>query len=120
MQVLGIVTLRWNGETLPVETGASVKLGGIMQEAIVYGRQVGRAGKFEASEITATMPLTRGRSMANLLSVLEAELQITCDTGQSYVFPTAFLTDRPTVTGGEGGKMELKWSAGDFTEILNG
>jgi hypothetical protein len=120
MQVLGLLSIRWNGETLPIEAGASLKLGGLAQDPIVYGRQVGRAQKFEASEITATMPLARGRSMTALLAVQEAELQVTCDTGQSYVFPDAFLTQRPTITAGEGGKIELMWSGGDFQEILNG
>jgi hypothetical protein len=50
----------------------------------------------------------------------EGELQVICDTGQTYVFADAFLTDRPEMTSGEGGKIELKWAAGAPEELLNG
>lgn len=120
MQVLGLVVIRWNGRLVPVEKGAKVKLGGMKQMPIVYGRQIGRAQEWEASEITAVTSLQRGQSIDDFYAVAEGELQVQCDTGQSYVFSDAFLTDRLEITGGEGGKIELKWAAGDYRELLNG
>lgn len=120
MQVLGIITIRWNGRVIPVEKGASCLLGGLKQMPVVYGRRVGRTQEFEPSEITGVTALQRGQSIDDFYQVAEGELQVQCDTGQSYVFPDAFLTERLTLTGGEGGKIKLKWAAGDYRELLNG
>ena len=120
MQVLGIVEITWLGKKIPVEKGAQIKLGGVKNNVVVAGRQVGRAGEFEASEITATTFLARGQRVSDWYASPEGELQVLCDTGQTYTFPDAFLTDRQTLTSGEGGKIELKWAAADWTEMLNG
>ncbi|GGG31012.1 hypothetical protein GCM10010964_18690 [Caldovatus sediminis] len=120
MQLLGIVDIVWQGRRIPVEKGAKLKLGGLKNNAIPYGRQVGRAQEFEPSEITATTHLRRGQRFSDLYAVDEGELQVICDTGQTYVFADAFLTDRPEMTSGEGGKIELKWAAGAPEELLNG
>ncbi len=120
MQTLGIVDIVWKGAKLAVEKGAKVKLGGVQNNPVSYGRQVGRAQEFMASEITATVPLERGRPMSAIYTQGEGELQVLCDTGHTYVWPDAFLTGRPEMTGGEGGKIELKWAAGEPEELLNG
>ncbi len=117
-QTLGIVDLVWKGRKLAVEKGAMLKLGGIKNNMVVYGRQVGRAQEFEASEITATIPFKRGERIADVFSLDEGELQVLCDTGQTYVAPDAFLTNRPEMTGGEGGKIELKFACGEMEEVL--
>jgi Phage tail tube protein len=117
-QVLGIVDIVWQGRNIPVEKGAKLKLGGIKNKEVVYGRRVGRAQEFMASEISATTHLERGQRLTDLVNLGEGELQVLCDTGQSFVFPDAFLKDEQEMTGGEGGKIELKWAAGDFQEIM--
>lgn len=116
-QVLGIVDIVWKGRNVKVEKGAKFKLGGIMNNEVVYGRSVGRAGEFAASAIEAVTALERGQKMRELYTNEEGELQVQCDTGQTYVFPDAFLLDLREITGGEGGKVGLKWSAGDYEEI---
>ena len=40
--------------------------------------------------------------------------------GQTYVFPEAFLSNRPEMTSGEGGKIELVWMAGEPEELIDG
>lgn len=117
-QVLGIVDILWRGRNVPVETGAKLKLGGIKNTAVTYGRSVSRAQSFEGSEITATTNLEKGQRYGNLYDAGEGELQVICDTGQTYTFPAAFLTDHPEITGGEGGKIELKWAAGQYQEVV--
>lgn len=118
-QLLGIVDLVWKGQKLAVEKGAKLKLGGIKNNAVVYGRQVGRAQEFEASEITAVIPLKRGQRIGEVFGLAEGELQVLCDTGQTYTAPDAFLTNRPEMTGGEGGKVELKFACGEMEEVIN-
>ncbi|MBB2685140.1 UNVERIFIED_ORG: hypothetical protein GGD47_002728 [Rhizobium etli] len=117
-QVLGIVDIVWRGRNIPVEKGAKFKRGGIQNTAVTYGRKVGRAQEFVASEVTAVTNLEAGQRLGNLLDPGEDELQVVCDTGQTFVWGDAFLGETPEVTGGEGGKMELKWFGGEPEEIL--
>lgn len=117
-QVLGIVDVVWRGRNIPVEKGAKLKLGGIQNTAVTYGRKVGRAQEFVGSEITAVTNLERGQRLTELLNPGEGELQVMCDTGQTYSWSDAFLGERPEATGGEGGKIELKWHAGEADEVV--
>ncbi|MDI4664716.1 phage tail tube protein [Xanthobacter autotrophicus] len=119
-QVLGIINITWRGRRIDVEKGAKLKLGGLKNNVVVYGRKAGRAQEFVNSEITATTHLERGKSYRSLYDTEEGELVVECDTGQIYTFPDAFLMDGPPeMTGGEGGKIELKWGAGEYEEIVS-
>jgi hypothetical protein len=118
-QTLGIVDIVWRGRNIPVEKGATFRKGGIMNSTVVYGRKAARAQSFQESTVKATTNLERGQRLTNLLDPGEGELQVICDTGQTFVMKDAFLTgDLPDVTGGEGGKIELNWAAGAPEEIL--
>lgn len=117
-QVLGIVDIVWRGRNIPVESGAKFKKGGVQSKAVPYGRKAGRADEFVVSEITAVTNLERGQRLGNLLARGEDELQVVCDTGQTFVWLDAFLGELPEVTGGEGGKIELKWFGGEPEELL--
>lgn len=120
-QYLGIVDIVWRGQALDVEKGAKARIGGIKNNTVVMNRKVGRAQEFQESEVTATVNLARGQSAKTLFDPGEGELQVKCDTGQTYIWSDAFLSgDRPSLTGGEGGKMEMKWSGGEPEEQLNG
>lgn len=117
-QVLGIIDIVWRGRNIPVEKGAKIRIGGIKNNAVTYGRKVGRAQEYQGSEVTATTNLEKGQRLTNLLDPGEGELQVICDTGQTFVMKDAFLDgDRPEATGGEGGKIELKWAASTPEEI---
>ena len=118
MQVLGIIDIVWRGRNLSVEKGAKIKIGGIKNNAVTYGRKVARAQEFESSEVSATTHFERGQRWGDIWSADEGELQVVCDTGQSFIINDAFLTDIPDITGGEGGKIELKWSGSSPTEVL--
>ncbi|MBD8554919.1 phage tail tube protein [Rhizobium sp. CFBP 8762] len=118
-QVLGIVDIVWQGRTIPVEKGAKFRTGGIKNTAVTYGRTVARAQEFQGSEVTATTHLEKGMRLSSLLTPGDGELQVRCDTGQTFVINGAFLVDDlPEVTGGEGGKIELKWAGPEAEEIL--
>ncbi len=117
-QVLGIVDIVWQGRNIPVEKGAKLILGGIVNSGVEYGRKVGRAQSFVKSEVEATTAVERGQKFKQLYGVGEGELQVQCDTGQVFTWPDAFLVDRREMTGGEGGKVPLKWEAGEPEEIV--
>lgn len=121
MQTLGLIDVVWRGQKLKVERGSKLRLGGMKNNPVVRGRSVDRAAEFEASEVSATIALERDMRLLDLWgNGQEGELQCLCDTGQTYVFPAAFLTNRPDMTGGEGGKIEMMWAAGEAEELLNG
>jgi hypothetical protein len=116
-QFLGIVDIIWQGTNIPVEKGGKVKLGGLKNNPVTVGRQVGRAQEFVGSEIEAVTVMPRGQKFKERYGVGEGELQVVCDTGQSFIWADAFLTDQIEFTGGEGGKVPLKWSGGEPEEI---
>lgn len=119
MQTLGIVDIVWRGRNLPVKHGAKFKLGGIKNNPVTYGRRVARSQEYEGSEVTATTNLEKGQSYRALYGdASEGELQVVCDTGQTFVIGDAFLTDIPEITGGEDGQMELKWMGSAPEEII--
>lgn len=115
-QAVGVIDIIWRGTNVPVEKGAKFKLPGMKNNAVVYGRRAARAQEFAAGEVTAKTALERGMSYANVYDAGEGELQVRCDTGQTFVCPDAFLTDGPPeITGGE--TFELKWTIGSYEEI---
>jgi hypothetical protein len=118
-QFLGILDASWRQEALDPEKGGKVKVGGIKNNLVKTGRRVGRAQEFEESEITMSIPLERARQLKKLFDAGEGELIVKCDTGQTYTWPDAFLVNRPEFTGGEGGKVELKWNAGEPEELVS-
>ncbi|MFN3362722.1 MAG: phage tail tube protein [Allorhizobium sp.] len=117
-QVLGIVDIIWRGRNLQVAKGASIRPGGLKNNPVTYGRKVGRAQEFQGSEVKATIHFERGQRWGNTWDSGEGELQVVCDTGQTFVMYDAFLSgDIPNITGGEGGSIELTWSAGSAEEV---
>lgn len=119
-QTLGIVDVVWRGERLKVDKGSKLKLGGLKSNPVARARSMDHADEFEGSEISATIQMERGKSVLAIYATRTGELQVICDTGQTYVWTDAFLSNRPEATGGEGGKIELKWMAGEPEELLNG
>ena len=119
-QTLGVVDIVWKGKRIPVEKGAKFKPGGMKNSNVLLATRVDRAVSFEAGEVSATTVLLRGQSFQGLYSTGEGELQVICDTGQSLIWSDAFLNDLIEGTGGEGGKIEFKWTVGVPEELLNG
>lgn len=119
MQTLGIVDIVWRGLNIEVEKGSKIRLPGLKNNAVTFGRRVGRAAEYAGGEVTATTHLKRGQRLSDIYTSEEGELQVICDTGQTITCPDAFMMDDiPEATGGEGGKLELKWGFGDYEEIV--
>lgn len=119
-QTLGVVDIIWKGVNLQVVTnGAKLTLGGLRNNTVTYGRTASRAQQYAESKVSATVHLKKGQRYGSIFNVEEGELQVICDTGQTYVFPDAFLTgDHPEVTSGEGGNIPLNWAASGYEEII--
>jgi hypothetical protein len=119
-QTLGIVDLIWKGTRIPVEKGAKFKPGGLKNNPVMTGRRIDRSEEFLPGEVSGTTILQRGQSFLGMYSTGEGELQVVCDTGQSLIWNDAFMGELIEATGGEGGKIELKWVVGEPEELLNG
>lgn len=119
-QTFGIMGLVWNGRTIQVEKGGTILLSGYKQNPVVTGKRVDYSQEYQAGTVTATTILPRGARLSDWLPNGEGELQVQCDSGQSFTMPDAFLADPPKATGGEGGKIERTWNFGEYEEILNG
>ena len=116
-QAVGIIDIVWRGKRIAVEKGSKVKLGGIQNRTVEYGRGAARSQEFTSSTVECTTILLKGQKASDLYTADEGELQVQMDTGQVIVAHAAWMTDRPDITGGEGGKVALKWAFGSYEEI---
>lgn len=121
MQTLGIIDIIWNGVKIPVEKGTgSYTPGGMQNKPVVAGRQVFRSQEFVMSEAEITTVFKKGDSLLALVNPgVEGELQVQCDTGQTYTHSDAFIVDKPKITAGDGGKVVIKWNAGEPLELVS-
>lgn len=121
MQTLGIIDIIWNGLKIPVEKGTGTYTpGGMQNKTVVAGRQVFRSQEFVPSEAEATTVFRRGDSLLTKIDPnVEGELQVVCDTGQVFMHTDAFIVDKPKITAGDGGKVAIKWNAGEPLELVN-
>jgi len=118
-QVLGLIDVVWKGTKIDVEKGGKVKLGGLMQKPLVVGQQVDYSAEYDMSEITVTTRLRAGDDLLKMFSAGAGELQVQCDTGQTFTWSDAFIANRPDFTAGEGGKVQIKWNASAPTQLLS-
>lgn len=117
-QVLGVVQLFWRGTEIPVENGTTYRPAGMAQTPVNYGRRTSHAQQYMHGECTAVTNLEAGQRLDELLARGEGELQVLCDTGQTFTHTDAFLSgDIPNITGGEGGKISLTWSFSEGEEV---
>lgn len=116
-QSLGIIDIVWRGRQIKVEKGAKLRLGGIQNKTVTYGRGAARAQEFVESHAECTTILMRGERASDIYTTEEGELQLQLDTGQTIVAHDAWMTERPDMVGEEGGKIPLKWNFGAYEEI---
>jgi hypothetical protein len=119
-QALGLVRIIWNGVNIAVEKGSTFENGGLMQKPVINGQQIDYANEFKAGKVSATKRLLRGDQLNGIWTQGQGELQLLCDTGQSYIDPAAFLTNTINWTAGEGGKVKMEFAVGACTEVING
>ena len=118
MAVLGIIKVFWGGSEINIKPGGSLKLGGVIGSAVIYGTQVSSAGKMAESEVKVKAVVRTGERVTDLYPALsEQEMQVHCDTGQIFMFPNAFRTGTLDVTAGDNSEVDLTFNAGGYTEL---
>lgn len=116
-QVLGLISVHWLGNEINIKPGGTVKLGGLVNKGVVFGKQVGNAQMMEASEISCKGVVTTGMVVTGAFNVSQiGELQVQCDTGQTFVWESAFVEGAVTLTAGENSEVDVKWGAGEPME----
>jgi hypothetical protein len=109
-QSLGIIDLIFGGTKLAVDKGASFMTGGLISTPVVAGRQITNSQQMMPASVKASFPLTAGMSLAALKALNGSELQVKCDTGQTYIINGAFFSKDPAVKGGGGSNVSAEWS----------
>jgi hypothetical protein len=117
-QILGIIECIWGGVALNIKPGGTFKIGGLVNTAVVFGTQVGRAQKMMESEIAVKVVIEAGDRITDVFGAsLEQELQIRCDTGQTFVWESAFRKDILSVTSGDNSEVDVNFAAGAPMEL---
>ncbi len=119
-QSLGNVTLIWGGTTLNVDAkSSSFTIGGLVAKPVIAGQQVTQAQDFVAPMVKASFPLLKGMSITGLRALNGSELQVQCDTGQTYTVTGAFIVGDPQVKGGQGNNVSISWSGQSASEVVS-
>ena len=116
--VVGIIDLVINGAKIDTEKGASFMNGGLIQNPIVAGRKLHVAGEWKEGMVECTTVLKAGQSAASLYKLGSLQVQALLDTGQTITWSGYQVGEQPKVTGGEGGKIALKWAVSEGQELL--
>ena len=116
---LGIVDLVVNGTKIDTEKGASFMSGGLIQNPLVAGRQLHVAQEWKEGMVECTTVLKAGQAPSSLYQLGALEIQALCDTGQTLSWTGYQVGERPKFTGGEGGKVALKFAVSEGQELLS-
>ncbi len=116
-QSVGVIDVVWRGKRLIAEKGSKFRQAGLQNATVAYGRGATRSQEFKEGMLEITSQFLKGERASDIYTAEEGELQIQLDTGQTIVSYDAWMTERPDVTGGEGGKVPLKWAWSSDEEI---
>lgn len=118
--LLGIVRAYWQGTEIPLKTGSSFELGGISSKPQVVGTNIDFSNSMEASAIMLKVAVEKGSSLyATFPAGVPGELQIECDSGQTYAWPSAFRNGTIKITTGESSEAEVNFAAGTPLEQVS-
>lgn len=117
-QFLGQATIRWDGNLIETNKGASLDLGGDKRNAIVTGRKIGYAIETVPATVECETSLEVGMSLDAIRKMTGAVVTYECDTGQRYIIRDAFVTDAITLKDGDGGNISIKIAGTSAEEVL--
>lgn len=119
-QALGVIYIVWGGQRIDVdEKGSSFNRGGRVATSVQAGALTAQAYKYVPSKVKAKFPLLAGVSLDALTALNGSELQIHCDSGQTYIIASAAIQGDPQITGGAGGNVTMEWGGEAATEVLS-
>ena len=118
-QVLGIIDAYFKGAHIDCEKGSSFQAGGIINNPVVAGRRLFFSNEWKEGMVEISTVFEAGDTMSSIYDTTPGQLEIKCDTGQQFIWPSVVQTgEPPKVTSGEGGKVALKWAVDEPQELL--
>jgi Phage tail tube protein len=117
-QVIGRATIKADGKVLLSDKGAKINVGGVKRKTIEGDRVHGYAEETVAPFIECEVNLAKGDSLTALGKIVGATVTFEADTGQTWVLKDAWVEDPPEATGGDGGKVKLKFVGMSCQEML--
>lgn len=114
---VGILSIWWLGVQYDCQKGSSLRLPAMQNVTQVAGYTAHRSRQFQQGECKATPLLLEGQALSSFSPGDSGELQVVADTGQSWVFPDAWILSAPTMTD-DGGKMPITWNMNVGREIV--
>jgi hypothetical protein len=118
-QSLGIITLIWGGTTLNVDKSSSFTPGGPISKMVMNGNQISYSvEQVTPSTVDASFVLLKGQSITALKALDGSEMQIECDSGQTFTIDAARLTKDIKVKGGATNNCTASWGGTPATEVI--
>lgn len=119
-KVLGKVTVKVNGGILLTEAAATLDVGGVTRKVVKGAEVHGFAEEAMEASVECVMTVTPATSLQELAEIDDASVTFEADTGQIYILNHAWLENPPKATGGDGGKVPLKFVATTCEEMVGG
>lgn len=119
-QSLGVLAVNWGGTRIDVDAKASsFSLGGTVSTPVVAGNKIYQSLSTVPPMVDLKFPLVKGQSITALRALNGTEMQIECDSGQTYILPSATIQGDLKVTGGAGSNVAGKWSGSPASEVIS-
>lgn len=111
--LLGIITASWGGTEIPLKPGNTWEIGGLVSNPVVVGNGVDFANSVKPSMVSLKVAVAKGQSVTGIFpSGIGQELQITCDTGQNFVWANAFRQGTIKVSDGDNSEATVEFGGG--------
>lgn len=116
--LLGIITAAWGGTEIPLKPGNTFELGGVVSNAVVVGTTVDFANSMKPSVVSLKVAVAKGMSVTGMFpSGVGQELQVTCDSGQNFVWANAFRQGTIKVSDGDNSEATVEFGGGTPLEV---
>jgi hypothetical protein len=116
--LLGIITAAWGGNEINLKPGNTIELGGIVSSPVVVGMNVDFANSIKPSVISLKVAVQQGVPVTGSFpSGIGQELQITCDTGQNFIWANAFRQGTIKISDGDNSEATVEFGGGTPLEV---
>lgn len=115
---LGIVKAFWLGQAIPLLQGSSLTLGGVSSKPRVVGTSVDSSNMMEPSEISLKVAVQTGMVVTTIFARgVKGELQVECDSSQTFVWDNAFVSGTIKITTGDSSEADVTFAGGAPLEL---
>ena len=114
-QYTGKAYIRFNGKEHPTLEGGTFTPGGFPKEDVVGSRVYGFKEKVSAPKLSVVIPQGPGVSLFTIKNLVDATIEIECDTGEKFMMANAWCNGEPTLS--LNGDINAEFSAIEAKEI---